>query len=244
MCGGIAALTLGVSFVLVTTRGAGDRRREQSPPKCLHCSGAHSLAWRGCPSPEALGARCGTEGDSDSIFNTKATGAIFRQCSVKETNLSTSGRGTCLSHHNCIGGIQFYPFGRAPARDCYSPYTNPHHSQYPHLYPYRFAPLQPFPTTPSSYPWYSGTGPKRLFIESLEEGPGVSEEYSWSWSISSSTWSLMAVHPNRVPPVMKEPTVALWNANGVAGKKAELESFLTKHRVDVMLLGEYHCVLQ
>nr|CAD7448940.1 unnamed protein product [Timema bartmani] len=50
----------------------------------------------------------------------------------------------------------------------------------------------------------------------------------------------MAVHPNRGPPVLKELTVALWNANGVAVRKYELESFLAKHRVDVMLLGETH----
>ncbi|CAG2058629.1 unnamed protein product [Timema podura] len=50
----------------------------------------------------------------------------------------------------------------------------------------------------------------------------------------------MAVQPNRGTPVLKDLTVSLWNANGVAGKKVELERFLSKHRVDVMLLGETH----
>nr|CAD7199958.1 unnamed protein product [Timema douglasi] len=51
---------------------------------------------------------------------------------------------------------------------------------------------------------------------------------------------IMAAHPNGGLPVRKELTVTLWNANGFAGKKAKLESFLAKHRVDVKLLGETH----
>nr|CAD7199894.1 unnamed protein product [Timema douglasi] len=45
---------------------------------------------------------------------------------------------------------------------------------------------------------------------------------TWSWS-KSCTWFLMAAHPNRGQPVLKELTVTLWNASGIARKKAELE---------------------
>nr|CAD7400858.1 unnamed protein product [Timema poppensis] len=48
------------------------------------------------------------------------------------------------------------------------------------------------------------------------------------------------MHLNRGSPLLKELTVALWNANGVVSKKSELESSLAKHCVDVMLLGNPH----
>nr|CAD7407188.1 unnamed protein product [Timema poppensis] len=190
----------------------GSRR---SPPKCLHCSGAHSSVWRGRPAcksfrtkvtaraskgqegktdgwseqwPEALGARCSTEGGRNSSSNTKAAGAIFRQCVVRKTSHYTSGQGTYQSHTTRTSGIWFLPLGRGSVQDRSSSNPNPN------------SPLLRISIPPLSY-----------------------------HSPLLSLLPLPPPHPTRSPPLLQRRSTS-----------AELESFLAKHRVDVMLLGEPH----
>jgi exonuclease III len=52
----------------------------------------------------------------------------------------------------------------------------------------------------------------------------------------------MAARPRRAP--VKALRLACWNADGVRGRKLELEQFLSEHGVDICILNETHLVAQ
>nr|CAD7438644.1 unnamed protein product [Timema bartmani] len=256
--------------------GCPEERR--SPPKCLHCSGAHSSAWRGCPTYKSLRA-AGTvraskvsEGRTDglsegqkpsghvAVRKVTVTPAPKPKPLVQSFASALSGRPTPPSQAEApakatlpepvASGSSLSvedPSKTAPlpipSRPTPAPRTTlpkPLHPSNPFLPLPTPTPVNPATPTPNPTPEDDATKLK-ICIELLKEIPGLDP-----WDFSSSLLRKVQesprsnLHPNRGPPVLKELTVALWNANGVAGKKAELESFLAKHRVDVMLLGETH----
>jgi len=58
-----------------------------------------------------------------------------------------------------------------------------------------------------------------------------------SWRPSFSSWPNMAARPTRTVRG-KALRLACWNADGVRGRKLELEQFLSQHIVDICLLSE------
>nr|CAD7409541.1 unnamed protein product [Timema cristinae] len=267
--------------------GCPEERR--SPPKCLHCSGAHSSAQQGCLTYRSLRAAGNVrasktqEGKMDGLSEGQMPSGHVAGWRVTMTPAPTpkplmQSFASVLSKRDTPP-----PQAKAPAKATI-PEQVASSSTLSVEGPPETAPL-PIPTLPLPLPlctlptlsYHAQLLPvlllppthltrfphPRMILQSSKFALSCSRVFrdwthgtfhriscgrsrslrgvtvaTWSWSISS--WSLMAVHPNRGPPVLKDLTVALWNANGVVGKKAELESFLAKHRVDVMLLGETH----
>nr|CAD7434834.1 unnamed protein product [Timema monikensis] len=238
--------------------GCPEERR--SPPKCLHCSGAHSSAWRGCPTYKSLRAAGNVraskpqEGRTDGPSEGQKPSGHVAGRRAKVTPAPTpkplvQSFASVLSKRDTPP-----PQAEAPAEATKpepvessstplvegppetAPLPIPTHTAI--LHPSNpFLPL-PTPTLVTPTPEDDAAKLKNC-IELLKGIPGL-DPWDFSSSLLRKVQESPRMHPNRGPPVLKELTVALWNANGVAGKKAELESFLAKHRVDVMLLGETH----